>query len=143
MHLTLGLALALSAVVTGTTPPAPQVAMPQAQTVREYVQTYFADKPELVQIAECESHFRQYDKTGAVFRGVVNDQDVGVMQINERYHLDASEKLGLDIYTVQGNVAYARYLYDKEGNAPWVSSKPCWGPKVAKLAQNNVLAVAK
>jgi hypothetical protein len=61
------------------------------------------------------------------------------MQINEHYHSATAAKLGLDLYTIQGNVAYARYLYDKQGTAPWSSSQPCWG-KVAKalaLAKNN------
>ena len=130
MPLALGFALAVSAAL-GTTPTvatttAPAT-MPQAQTVRQYVQTYFADEPIMADIAQCESHMRQYDSDGNVYRGVQNNQDVGVMQINEHYHLDTATKLGYDIYTVQGNTAYARYLYDKEGTAPWASSESCWG----------------
>ncbi|MEI6863923.1 MAG: hypothetical protein WCK46_00920 [Candidatus Adlerbacteria bacterium] len=138
MPLTLGLALALSAAL-GTTPattttPVPTIMSPQAQTVREYVQTYFADEPIMVDIAQCESHFRQYNKSGAVYRGVQNNQDVGVMQINERYHLNTAVKMGFDLYSLEGNTSYARYLYDKEGTTPWASSEPCWGKtKNAKL----------
>ncbi len=124
-----GLALALSAVLNGSTAVAATgiTLMPTAQTVQEYVDTYFADIPILVKIAECESHFKQYDNAGSAHRGVVNNQDVGVMQINEHYHLDSAKKLGFDIYTLQGNVAYARYLYESQGTQPWSSSKPCWG----------------
>lgn len=142
-----GLALALSAVLTaqastlpitlaGQAAPTP-IQMPAAQTVEQYVDTYFADTPILVDVAMCESHFKQYDSTGQVHRGVVNNQDVGVMQINEHYHLATAQKLGLDIYTVQGNLAYAKYLYNKEGLGPWSSSKPCWGKY-----QNNTDKVA-
>lgn len=101
--------------------------MPKATTVEEYVRAYFADAPIMAKVAFCESTFRQFDKDGSVHRGVVNNKDVGLMQINEYYHLDTAEKLGLDIYTIQGNVAYARYLFEKEGTTPWLSSSPCWG----------------
>ena len=56
------------------------------------------------------------------------------MQINEHYHSATAAKLGLDIYTIQGNVAYAQYLYQKEGTQPWSSSKPCWGKTAQALA---------
>lgn len=108
--------------------------MPQVQTVQEYVEEYFSDIPVMVDIAQCESHFRQFDSDGSMHRGVVNNKDVGVMQINEYYHLKTAKALDLDIYTVQGNLAYARYLYEKEGTAPWISSKPCWGK--SKNAKN-------
>ncbi len=49
------------------------------------------------------------------------------MQINTYYHRDAAEKLGMDLYSLHGNLAYAQYLYEKEGTVPWNSSKPCWG----------------
>lgn len=115
--------------------------MPQAQSVQQYVKTYFADEPVMYAIAGCESHYRQYDpENGQIFRGIVNNKDVGVMQINETYHAATAAKLGLDLYTMQGNAAYAKYLYDREGTAPWSSSEPCWGKtQVAKdyLALNS------
>jgi len=138
MPFTISLALALSAVFNQSPPPVAPVFVPQAQTIKEYVQEYFADVPIMVDISKCESHFRQYSSSGAVYRGVKNNQDVGVMQINERYHLDTTKKLGIDIYTVEGNVAYARYLFEKEGVAPWASSQPCWG----KTKNAKILALA-
>ena len=138
MPLAAGLALALSAVLStpASATASGVVLMPAAQTVQEYVDTYFADTPILIKVAECESHFKQYDSDGSVHRGVVNNKDVGVMQINEHYHLSTAEALDLDIYTLQGNLAYAKYLYDQEGLQPWSSSKPCWG-KSDKVAVNN------
>ncbi len=128
MPLTISLALALSAALNASPPATPALQpMPQAQTVKEYVQEYFSDIPLMVDISQCESHFRQYNSKGAVYRGAENNQDVGVMQINEHYHLEKAQKLGYDVYTIQGNVAYARYLFEKEGATPWASSQPCWG----------------
>lgn len=129
MPLTASLALALSVAFAPSAPAAEPafVTAPQAQTVHEYIAEYFADIPIMIDVAKCESHFRQYDLSGSVYRGKVNNKDVGVMQINEYYHLKRSKELGLDIYTMQGNAAYARYLYEQEGVTPWRSSSPCWG----------------
>ncbi len=93
----------------------------------KYVRQYFADVPIMIQVARCESHFRQLDSDGEVHRGVVNNADVGVMQINEFYHLDTAQKENYNIYTLEGNTAYARDLYERQGTQPWSSSKPCWG----------------
>jgi hypothetical protein len=98
-----------------------------AMSTEEYVRQYFSDIPIMIQVAKCESRFRQLDKDGSIHRGVVNSADVGVMQINEFYHLDTAEKKDIDIYTLEGNTAYARDLYERQGTAPWISSKPCWG----------------
>ncbi len=104
------------------------------KTLSRFVTDYFKDTPILAQIAKCESRFRQYDSKGNILRGVENSYDVGVMQINEMYHLEASKKLGLDIYTIEGNVAYAKYIYDKSGAKPWMSSSACW----AKYKQSEI-----
>ncbi|MEI7719932.1 MAG: hypothetical protein WCI89_01850 [bacterium] len=145
--ITLGFALTLSSLALGpstTTAPSVPARAPQAQTVKETVAAYFADVPIMVAISSCESHFRQYDVSGSVYRGEQNHQDVGVMQINEHYHLDVSKKLGYDIYTTEGNMAYARFLYEQEGVAPWMSSSPCWQRSVAahNLENAKVLASA-
>ncbi len=94
--------------------------------LKEKVKTVFKDEPLLVQIAKCESDFRQYDSKGQILRGNVNKKDVGIMQINEGYHLERSKELGLDIYTVDGNLAYAKLMYHELGGAPWKASSPCW-----------------
>lgn len=101
--------------------------------LENYLRKHFADTPILVEVAWCESTFTQYDKEGNVIRGRVNNADVGVMQINEKYHLESAERLGLDIHTVEGNVAYAKHLYDVYGTSPWNASKPCWGDKVVAI----------
>ena len=77
-------------------------------------------------IAWCESHNRQFDETGAVLRGVVNPLDTGYFQLNKKYHLADSIRLGMDIETLEGNKAYGQHLYETQGTTPWNWSKPCW-----------------
>lgn len=81
-------------------------------------------------IAKCESEVRQFDENGDVLRGIQNPKDIGVFQINEKYHLDDSIKIGFDIYTVDGNIAYAMHLLDTQGTRPWNWSKNCWGETI-------------
>jgi hypothetical protein len=59
-------------------------------------------------------------------RGRQVPTDVGVMQINEYYHGKAAQKLGIDLHTLDGNLEYAKYLYDTQGTNPWSASAPCW-----------------
>ena len=92
----------------------------------EIVDDYFSDIPIMTDIAYCESRYRQYEPDGELFRGIVNDSDVGIMQINEYYHLEDSQRLGIDIHTVSGNMEFARHLYNTQGVQPWKSSAPCW-----------------
>lgn len=95
-------------------------------TTREKVEEYFKDSPVLIDIAFCESRYRQHNQNGDLLRGTVNSADVGVMQINERYHAETAVRLGYDLYSLEGNMAYARYLYEKQGTKPWVHSSHCW-----------------
>ncbi|MEK7551932.1 MAG: hypothetical protein AAB534_00800 [Patescibacteria group bacterium] len=99
------------------------------QSTEEIVKNYFADAPIMVEIARCESTFRQINSKGEVLRGVVNSRDVGVMQINERFHGDTAEKMNVDIYSIDGNLEYARHLYEKQGTKPWKASEKCWKGK--------------
>lgn len=110
--------------------------------VESTVREYFADVPIMAEIAKCESHFRQFEKDGSIFRGRITDRDVGVMQVNEYYHLSASKRLGYDLHTIEGNMGYSRYLYNQEGTEPWISSSPCWMKSdVAKaMFETKVLA---
>lgn len=81
----------------------------------------------MAHIARCESGGRQFDKNGEAVRGKVNDKDIGLFQINASIWKDEAEKLGYDIFTLDGNVKMARYIYAKQGTKPWGASKPCWG----------------
>ena len=80
-----------------------------------------------VKVAYCESTLRQFDlETLEPLRGVHNPADVGLFQINEKYHLEASQKDGYDIYTAQGNIDYAMHLMKRDGLRHWTYSQPCW-----------------
>lgn len=102
----------------------------------EYIQTNeeaillmeqtFIDIPVMTKVAKCESGLRQWVSPGVILEGVVNSDDKGMFQINSFYHEEAATKLGLDIYTAEGNIAYAKLLYEAQGTQPWNASKPCW-----------------
>ena len=102
------------------------VAIEKPITLESYVREYFAETPILAEVAKCESRFRQLDKDGQILRGKVNKSDVGIMQVNEYYHGKKATELGFDLLTVNGNLAYAQYLFEKEGTQPWSASKKCW-----------------
>lgn len=110
-------------------------------TVEEYVRNYFSDIPIMIEVAKCESRFRQYDENGEVLRGEQNSLDRGVMQINEYYHNENSEKLGFNIMTLEGNTAYTRYLFEKYGVKPWMSSSKCWSKTTAYAEYKKELAM--
>lgn len=108
------------------TSPSTQTKVESPVTLEQYVQNYFAETPILAKISKCESGYRQFDSHGQILRGEVNKDDVGLMQINEFYQGDKAKKLGLDLETVQGNLAYAKHLFDTEGTTPWSASQKCW-----------------
>ncbi len=95
--------------------------------VEAALRAYFADIPLMVEIARCESKFRQFDSSGNPLQGIQVSEDTGVLQVNKTYHLKRAEKLGYDIDTLAGNMGYSRLLQSEQGYWPWVSSMPCWG----------------
>ena len=105
------------------------------KAMEAYLREKFADTPILVDIARCESNFRQFDDNGNIVRGRVNPEDIGLLQINEKYQGATAKKLGLDIYTIEGNIAYAKHLYEEQGTQPWVYSSKCWAGN--DLARNK------
>ncbi|HWO07510.1 MAG TPA: peptidoglycan-binding domain-containing protein [Candidatus Paceibacterota bacterium] len=95
--------------------------------VEQAVREHFADAPVMVDIARCESKFRQYTDSGNVLHGGLGGAMVGVYQIHSDVHANFARSIGYDIYTLDGNLGYARHLYLTEGTRPWVSSFQCWG----------------
>jgi len=104
-----------------------EVEVIEVKTTEQIIREEFADVPILIDIARCESRFRQFEN-GKVLTGVVDPRDTGVFQVNTYYHLATANKLGYDIFTLKGNMEYARWLYNKEGSRPWNASKGCWNP---------------
>lgn len=115
--------------------------------VEKKVREYFAEIPDMVEIARCESNFRQYTDSGNVLRGGMNNQMVGVFQFNESLHSADAKKLGFDINTLEGNLAYAKYVYDSQGNTPWISVRHCWEnpvlPKVTTSLNSTEQSTSK
>lgn len=103
-----------------------EVANATTSQYESVVREYFKEIPVLTKIAYCESKFQQYDKGGNVLRGTLTPDDLGIMQVNEYYHGTAAKKLGFNIHEVDGNLGYAKWLYEKEGTRPWMSSSKCW-----------------
>lgn len=80
----------------------------------------------LKKIAQAESGWRHYDSNGNVLLGKINSNDIGLFQINKKFHLEKAKEMGLDIYQPLDNIKFAIYLYKKEGTTPWNWSKKIW-----------------
>lgn len=109
------------AIVETVTPEAP------VKSIQEMITETFGPDSIMHSVADCESRFRQFNEDGSILRGYYNPKDVGVFQVNEYWHLETSKRLGMDIYTVEGNIAYAKHLYDLNGTRDWNASRSCWG----------------
>jgi len=96
------------------------------QKVEETVREYFVETPVLIDIARCESKFRQFTDAGNVFYGDYGNQMVGVFQFYESIHQPVAQDLGFDLDQLQGNIEYAEHLYNESGTTPWKSSRHCW-----------------
>lgn len=107
----------------------------RSPSVEEYVRGYFSSNPIMAEIAWCESKFKHFGTNGDIIRGEVNASDVGVMQINEYYHSMTADKLGYNLYSLNGNLLYADYLFEREGTTPWFASSKCWG-RENQIAKN-------
>jgi hypothetical protein len=104
---------------------------PVYENTEAIVREYFSDIPIMIQVARCESTFRHTLADGSVLRGKVDNADTGVMQINKRYHERTAISLGLNLENIHDNMAYARYLYERQGTQPWNASAPCWSRTLA------------
>ncbi len=102
-----------------------------AKNTESIVRSYFADIPVMIEVARCESTFQHELTDGSILQGRVDPADTGVMQINKRYHQSAATAMELDLDDLYDNMAYARYLYDRQGTQPWNASMPCWGNTLA------------
>lgn len=97
-------------------------------TVETRVQNYFRDAPVMVRIAKCESGFVHYDpsRPDGVLKNP-NSSARGVFQILTSAHGKRAKRLGHDLWTLEGNLAYAKYLYRQNGTRDWNASRHCWG----------------
>lgn len=102
-----------------------------AKNTEAIVRSYFQDIPVMAEVARCESTFRHELEDGSILQGRVDPADTGVMQINKRYHQSTAIAMNLNLDDIYDNMAYARYLYEKQGTQPWSASMPCWGNTLA------------
>jgi hypothetical protein len=105
--------------------------------VESAVRAYFGETPVMISIARCESKFRQYADSGNPLYGGYQGKMVGVFQVYEDIHGDFARGKGMDITTLDGNLQYAKYLYEREGTQPWMSSFPCWGKEISDTTEAN------
>jgi hypothetical protein len=94
-------------------------------TEQEVIQCELKDYPVLLKICKCESGCRHTIK-GKVIKGKVHPADSGLMQINTEAHADVLKKMNLDADKLEDNIAFAKFLYERDGLKPWKSSKSCW-----------------
>jgi hypothetical protein len=94
--------------------------LPTAAEIETKVRQLFSDAPVMITVAKCESGFNQFRSDGSLVRSP-NGLYIGVFQIDEKIHSAYALSLGMDIKTVDGNLAYARRLYERSGSQPWSS----------------------
>lgn len=98
---------------------------------KQRVYEEFKDIPALIDVAYCESRFRQFQGTSTEpLLGELNSSDIGVMQINRHFNQDEADRKGIDLRTVDGNIAMAKILYHRDGLRPWKSSFSCMNNQV-------------
>jgi hypothetical protein len=122
-----GLATTTSSVAATTTAATTTTTTTDTQNqaeVEKRVREYFADTPAMIQIARCESNFRQFTDSGMPFRGGAGGGMVGVFQFYEKLHTVGAKALGFDLATLEGNIGYAKHVYKTEGTTPWTSCEP-------------------
>lgn len=102
------------------------------------VREYFKEAPVMIEIARCESKFRHYTDGGSVLRGGVDGDMVGVFQFYEAVHAAGAAGLGYDLATLEGNLAYAKHIYESQGTAPWSSSSSCWNVAASPIVSTEV-----
>ena len=96
----------------------------------------------MIAIAKCESEFTQFNALGTVLQGGYKNRMIGLYQIAP-LHIPDATALGLNVKTTEGNMAFARHLYEQSGTRPWLASKWCWQhlPE-AKMTLDNAAKIA-
>jgi hypothetical protein len=109
-----------------------QVTVLSTSTINQLVVPYTKLLPALVSICTCESGQgtgkpQQFNiHTGEVLRGKINPKDTGACQINSYWNGATARTHGWDIYTLDGNIRMANWMYKNQGSTPWGWSSACW-----------------
>jgi|SRR6185503_6196491 len=135
-------AVLVASAVLISLPAQAQLRMPTINSadVESLVRTEFVDNPDMIAIAKCESGFRQFTAEGVPLKGG-GGQYIGVFQISIGHDATA-RNLGLDIFTLEGNIGYAKYLFRQRGTAPWSGcvSTPAAAPAAAPASPGVIPA---
>jgi hypothetical protein len=98
----------------------------------------FNGYPLLERIAACETTGsvtgtpRQFLPDGSILWGIDPkthkriQRDEGILQINTWVWQASATQMGDNLNTLEGNLAFGKYLYQKYGTAPWSASEGCW-----------------
>ncbi len=103
--------------------------MVSTTTAKMAIEEVFGSDTPMVAVAECESRLLQFDKPNHPTKNPTSSA-YGLFQVMKSIHNDTALDMDMNIYTLKGNILYAKYLYDKEGLTPWISSSNCWKPKL-------------
>lgn len=88
---------------------------------------YKVDEKVIKAIIKCESQNNSKAiNSNKDSKGKIWSIDYGAMQINNYFHFDTMNNLGLDYYDEYDSLEYGIRLYSIEGLKPWGASKQCW-----------------
>lgn len=92
------------------------------ENVKAYIRQTFPENPALfIRIAYGESGMKQWYADGRVVRGIIDNDDTGLFQINNRYWKKEAQRLGLDYEnSIEDNIKMARHVFDTQGVTAWV-----------------------
>jgi hypothetical protein len=107
-------------------------------TVEARVREFFKDTPTMIEVARCESKFRQFTDSGNPLR---SNGMIGVFQFYESIHAPGAKALGFDLATLTGNLGYAKHVYETEGLTPWNGSRFCWETAVHPTVAATTLTI--
>lgn len=100
---------------------------PEQLEVINLIEQEFGENHELLtKVARCESHWYQHKPDGSLLYNWEGSSAVGVFQIMESIHREKALGLGYDVRTIEGNIGFAKYLFEKDGIGHWNASKDCW-----------------
>jgi len=68
----------------------------------------------------CESRHRQWDDKGKIVSS--HTADVGYAQIHVPIWGEKAKELGYDIFSTEGNLRMAHYIWEQSGRSAWVCS---------------------
>lgn len=91
------------------------------EALKSLIRHEFNGDEDMVKIAHCESGTRHFTKSGEVIRSHTND--VGIMQINVATWEKTADQMGIDIYSLDGNIEMAKHVLKVQGKTAWVCYK--------------------